>query len=301
MLDIKYIKEHPDDVINRLAAKGKDAAEDIAEIIRLDGERRALIVETEGLKAEQNKTTKLIPQYKKEGKDVAPIFAEMKELASRAKSNDEKLKQIETEYMNLMLGLPNLPDPDLKPGEKENNEPLRYFGEPHKFDFEPKNHVDLCTELGLIDYKRGVKLSGAGFWIDSGMGARLEWALLNFFIDTHLKNGFELYNLINEKTYKVLSLTKMTNFRGVYAGQFIVARIFEFEGEYYVIEISSVLSHSQKEEAYRYAVMKLVHTPRMLYYDNPEKEEEVKKTIKEMQKNAAFLSEKPKARYAASL
>ena len=156
MLDIKYIKEHPDDVVKRLAAKGKDAADDIAEIIRLDGERRALIVETEALKAEQNKTTKLIPQYKKEGKDVAPIFAEMKELAGRAKANDEKLKQIETEYTNLMLGLPNLPDPDLKPGEKENNEPLRYFGEPHKFDFEPKNHVDLCTDLGLIDYKRGV-------------------------------------------------------------------------------------------------------------------------------------------------
>ena len=210
MIDIKYIKEHPDDVIKRLAAKGKDAAEDIAEIIRLDGERRALIVETEALKAEQNKTTKLIPQYKKEGKDVAPIFAEMKELASRAKSNDDKLKQIETEYMNLMLGLPNLPDPDLKPGEKENNEPLRYFGEPHKFDFEPKNHVDLCTELGLIDYKRGVKLSGAGFWIYSGMGARLEWALLNFFIDTHLKNGFELMLVPHMLSYEC----------GLTAGQF---------------------------------------------------------------------------------
>lgn len=103
-----------------------------------------------------------------------------------------------------------------------------------------------------------------------------------FEIKKILKNGFELYNLINEKVYKVFSLTKMTNFRGVYAGQFIVARIFEFSGEYYVIEISSVLSHSQKEEAYRYAVMKLVQTPRMLYYDNPEKEEEIKSTIAEM-------------------
>ena len=103
-----------------------------------------------------------------------------------------------------------------------------------------------------------------------------------FEIKKILKNGFELYNLINEKAYKVLSLTKMTNFRGVYAGQYIVARIFEFGGEYYVIEISSVLSHSQKEEAYRYAVMKLVQTPRMLYYDNPEKEEEIKSTIAEM-------------------
>ena len=103
-----------------------------------------------------------------------------------------------------------------------------------------------------------------------------------FEIKKILKNGFELYNLINEKAYKALSLTKMTNFRGVYAGQYIVARIFEFGGEYYVIEISSVLSHSQKEEAYRYAVMKLVQTPRMLYYDNPEKEEDIKSTIAEM-------------------
>ena len=103
-----------------------------------------------------------------------------------------------------------------------------------------------------------------------------------FEIKKILKNGFELYNLINEKTYTVLSLTKMTNFRGIYAGQYITARIFELDGDYYVIEISSVLSHSQKEEAYRYAVMKLVHSPRMLYFDNPEKEEEIKKTISEM-------------------
>ena len=97
-----------------------------------------------------------------------------------------------------------------------------------------------------------------------------------------LKNGFELLNLINEKIYTVLSLTKMTSFRGVYAGQYIAARIFEFRGEYYVIEISSVLSHSQKEEAMRYAVMKLVQNPRLLYLDNPEKEEEIKTTISEM-------------------
>ena len=100
-----------------------------------------------------------------------------------------------------------------------------------------------------------------------------------FEIKKILKNGFELYNLINEKTYTVLSLTKMTNFRGIYAGQYITARIFELDGEYYVIEISSVLSHSQKEEAYRYAVMKLVHSPKMLYTDNPDKEQEIKDTI----------------------
>ena len=192
MLDIKYIKENPEEVIERLAKKGKDAREEIEAILALDAERRALISATEAIKAEQNKTNKLIPQYKKEGRDVSEIFAKMKEMGAQVKADEEKLKEVETKFNTLMLGLPNLPDTDLLPGGKENNQPLRYFGEPKQFDFEPKNHVDLCTDLGLIDYKRGAKLSGAGFWIYSGVGARLEWALLNYFIDTHIKNGFEL-------------------------------------------------------------------------------------------------------------
>lgn len=105
-----------------------------------------------------------------------------------------------------------------------------------------------------------------------------------FEIKKILKNGFELYNLINEKTYKVLSLAKMTSFRGVYAGQYITARIIELDGEYYIIEISAILSHSQKAEAMRYAVMKLVQNPRLLYSDNPEKEEVIKSTISDMYK-----------------
>ncbi len=192
MLDIKYIKENPEEVIDRLAKKGKNAKEEIELILKLDTERRTLISEVEALKAEQNKTNKLIPQYKKEGKDTASIFAAMKEMGAKVKADDEKLKEIETQLTSLMLGLPNLPDFDLKPGGKENNEPLRYYGEPRRFDFEPKNHVDLCTDLGLIDYKRGAKLSGNGFWIYSGIGARLEWALLNYFLDFHIGNGYQL-------------------------------------------------------------------------------------------------------------
>ncbi len=192
MLDINYIKEKPDEVIERLAKKGKDAKEEIAKILELDAKRRSLIAETEAYKAEQNKLSKMIPQYKKEGKDPSPVFEKSKELSAKSKANDEVLKEVETQLASVMLGLPNLPDPDLKPGGKENNEPLRYYGEPHKFDFEPKNHVDICTDLGLIDYKRGAKLSGAGFWIYRGMGARLEWALLNYFIDTHIADGYEL-------------------------------------------------------------------------------------------------------------
>lgn len=97
-----------------------------------------------------------------------------------------------------------------------------------------------------------------------------------------LKNGFELYNMVNERTYTVLSLTKMSNFRGIYAGQYITARIFEFRDEFYMIEISNILSHSQKSDAMRYAVMSLVQNPRLLYKDNPDKEKEIKQTINEM-------------------
>ena len=97
MLDIKYINENPTEVIERLALKGKDAKEDIEKIIALDAERRAIISETEAMKAEQNKTSKLIPQYKKEGKDTSEIFARMKELSDTAKANDEKIKTVEAE------------------------------------------------------------------------------------------------------------------------------------------------------------------------------------------------------------
>ena len=221
MLDIKYIKENPEEVIARLAKKGKEAREDIEKIIELDAKRRALIAETEALKAEQNKITKTIPALKKEGKDTAPIFAEMKEMSAKAKANDDMLKEVETQFTSLMLGLPNLPDPDLKAGGKENNEPLRYYGEPHHFDFEPKNHVDLCTDLGLIDYKRGTKLSGAGFWVYRGMGARLEWALLNYFIETHLGDGYELVLVPHMLGYEC----------GLTAGQFQ-----KFQDEVYWLE-----------------------------------------------------------------
>ena len=192
MLDIKRIKEDPEKVKAGLRAKEVDCDQEVDRILELDKVRRDTIFATEQMKAEQNKVSKTIPQLKKSGEDTAPVFQRMGELKTQIAANDEKLRSIEGEYRTLMLSLPNLPDDDLKPGGKENNEPLRYFGEPHKFDFEPKHHVDLCTDLGLIDYQRGVKLSGNGFWIYRGMGARLEWALLNYFIDTHIGDGYEL-------------------------------------------------------------------------------------------------------------
>ena len=191
MLDIKVIRDDPQRVKTLLKYKEVDCDAAIDQILALDGKRRELIAATESAKAEQNRDSKKIPQMKKNGEDPAPVFARMNELKEAIRSYDAQLRETEAAYNTLMLGLPNLPDPDLKPGGKENNEPIRYFGEPHHFDFAPKHHVDLCTDLGLIDYERGAKLAGSGFWIYSGIGAQLEWALLNYFIDTHIADGYQ--------------------------------------------------------------------------------------------------------------
>ena len=191
MLDIKRIRENPEGVKAGLRAKEVDCDAIVDRIIELDDQRKALITSTEERKARQNKVSKEIPQLKKAGQDVSAVFAEMAELKNGIAEDAQKLDAVLAEYRTLMLSLPNLPDADLKPGGKENNEPLRYVGEPAKFDFAPQHHVDLCTGLGLIDYERGVKLAGAGNWMYTGMGARLEWALLNYFIDTHTADGYD--------------------------------------------------------------------------------------------------------------
>ena len=221
MLDIKRMKENPDGVKAGLKAKEVDCDELIDRILELDQQRRSIIAENEARKAEQNKVSKEIPMKKKAGEDVAPIFARMAELKAQIAADDETLRTVEAEYRVKMLSLPNLPDPDLKPGGKENNEPLRYYGEPHKFDFAPKHHVDLCTDLGLIDYERGAKLAGTGFWIYKGLGAQLEWALLNYFMECHLKDGYEMVILPHMLEYKC----------GETAGQFP-----KFADEVYKIE-----------------------------------------------------------------
>ena len=210
MIDIKVIRENPEEVKRRLLNKQIDCSDTVDKILSLDVSRRELIAKTEACKAEQNKISKQIPKLKKEGQDVAALIAEMNTLKETIKASDTQLKSIESEYTGLLIGLPNLPDEDLRPGGKENNEPIRYFGEKHTFDFEPKNHVDLCTQLGLIDYVRGAKLSGNGFWVYRGVGAQLEWALLNYFIQTHLGDGYELVFVPHMLSYEC----------GLTAGQF---------------------------------------------------------------------------------
>ena len=189
MLDIKLIIENTEYVKNALLKKGYDV--DFTEIIAKDAERRKLLFEIESLKAERNRVSAEIPKLKKEGKPVEPIFAQMREIGDRITQGDAKINALSEEIFEFIACLPNLPDDDLLAGEKENNKVVKINGEVPTFDFKIKNHVDLCTNLGIIDYERGVKLSGNGFWAYRGDGARLEWALLNFFIEEHLNDGYE--------------------------------------------------------------------------------------------------------------
>ena len=205
MLDIKKIKENPDLVKAGLKAKEVDCDAIIDKILELDVQVRGLKTSTETKTAQKNKLAKengkLFGQKKgaeKKGEDTSALEAQIAANMAESVKIDEsiaeekkQLKELDEELYTALLSLPNLPDADLLPGGKENNEPLRYIGEKHNFDFEPKHHVDLCQDLGLIDYERGVKLAGAGNWMYTGMGARLEWALLNYFIDTHTADGYD--------------------------------------------------------------------------------------------------------------
>ena len=205
MLDIRKIKENPDAVKAGLKAKEVDCDAVVDSILVLDEQIRALKTTTETKTAEKNKLAKengkLFGQKKgaeKKGEDTSALDAQIAANSAKSVALDKeieddaaKLKTLSDEFRVAMLSLPNLPDEDLLPGGKENNQPLRYIGEKPAFDFEPKHHVDLCEGLGLIDYTRGVKLAGAGNWMYTGMGARLEWALLNYFIDTHTADGYD--------------------------------------------------------------------------------------------------------------
>ncbi|MCL2538950.1 MAG: serine--tRNA ligase, partial [Oscillospiraceae bacterium] len=193
MLDIKKIREEPDEIIRRMHKRVEGGHADIiGEIVRLDTERRVLLPKIDGMKAQRNSVSKGIPQIKREGGDVEAVAAEMRELGESIDALSKEVAGIESQLNDAMLSLPNLPDDDLPAGDAKSNIELRVFGEKSQFSFDAKGHIELCEALELIDYKRGVKLGGNGSWLYRGDGARLEWALLNFFINEHVIGGYEL-------------------------------------------------------------------------------------------------------------
>ena len=188
MLDIQRIRNNPEEV--RLALQKRLYEVDFTELLSWDQKRRSIISGSEELKAKKNRVSSQIPVLKKQGRDVSAIVAEMKDISDKVKQMDEELRDIEEKITNFLAALPNIPADDVVAGGKEKNQTVRVFGKKPEFSFEPKNHVDLVNDLGLIDYERGVKIGGNGFWVYTGDGAILEWALLNYFIEEHLKDGY---------------------------------------------------------------------------------------------------------------
>lgn len=186
MLDIKDIRQNPEDIKNRLNTRNGDYTKDIDEILALDKKRREIISEVEEMKARQNKVSKQIGQFKKEGKDCTEIFKEMKVLSTDIKERDSELSNIETELRNKLLIIPNLPNESVPVGEsEEDNVEIRRWGEPRTFDFEIKPHWDLGKDLDILDFERAAKLAGARFSMFKGKGAQLERALINFMLAQH--------------------------------------------------------------------------------------------------------------------
>ena len=189
MLDIKRIRKETEAVTEALLKRMDQV--DFTELFQWDDRRKEIILEVEELKAKRNKVSKEIPTLARNGEDVTPLKEEMKKIGEDIKEMDGELKELQDKINYFLATLPNIPDDDVLPGGKENNQVLRVWGDMPKFEYTPKNHVDLVTDLKLIDYERGVKLGGNGFWLYKGDGALLEWALLNFFVEEHTRDGYE--------------------------------------------------------------------------------------------------------------
>ena len=191
MLDIKRIKENPEEAKARLATRQKNYDAEIDRLMALDVERRALIADTEAKKAEQNRISKTIPQLKKEGKDVAPIFAEMKTLSETIKTDAERLSAVDTEIEAILLSIPNIPNATIPVGKDDSeNKELRRWGTPRDFGFDPKAHWDLGKDLGILDPDTAAKVTGTRFHFYRGLGSRLERAVINYYLDTHTEHGY---------------------------------------------------------------------------------------------------------------
>lgn len=191
MLDIKRIRENPEAVKAAMKSRNKDMDALIDGIIETDVKRRELTVKADGMKSEQNAASKEIPRIKKEGGDVSAIMARMNALKEQIKEIDAELSALEDKQKAILLEIPNIPHESVPKGASDaDNLEIRRFGEPRDFGFEPKPHWELGEALGILDPETAAKVTGTRFHFYKGLGARLERAITNFFLDTHTANGY---------------------------------------------------------------------------------------------------------------
>jgi seryl-tRNA synthetase len=191
MLDAKYIREHIDEVRERLSRRGQNLSLD--QFVLIDSERRKAIQEWERLRALQKKVSDEVSKRKREGTDASELISEMKKVSQEVKDLDRVVEEKERALQEFLLVIPNLPHPSVPKGtDSSENEEVRRWGEIPKFDFKPKPHWDIGEELGILDFKNGAKIAGARFTLYWDLGAKLERALINFMLDLHTReHGYQ--------------------------------------------------------------------------------------------------------------
>ncbi len=191
MLDIKVIRENPEKINELLKRRNPDLSVD--EILKIDEQRRKIQFELDNLRATRKSESNKIGLMKKQGVDTTEIQAEIRKLGEDAKNLEEKLNELDVQQKDTLLRIPNTPDENIPIGKDDSaNVEIKRWGEPTKFDFEYKAHWDLCPELGMLDFERGVKLAHTRFTLYRNLGAKLERAIINFFLDTHTQTrGYE--------------------------------------------------------------------------------------------------------------
>lgn len=192
MIDIKRIVEEREIVEEALLKRMSKDDLHLDEIVELYEKKRELLKEFESKRAEQNSFNSKMASTPKGSDEFNSLVSKLKELSSQVKETEEKLNDVEEDLVEMLEVLPNIPDEDVQAGDKESNQVIKSVGEKPSFNFEIKDHVQLGKELKLFDFERATKLSGNNFSMYTGMGARLEWALLNYFIDEHIKDGYEM-------------------------------------------------------------------------------------------------------------
>ena len=189
MIDINKIRNNKEEVEKALLKRMDNI--NLDEVLEWDKEKRRIGALTDEYKAQKRKVSDIIPQMKKEGKNIEETVAKMKELGNKIDEGMIKYNELDEKIFEFLASLPNIPAEDVLPGGKENNQVLTTYLDKPTFNFEINPHYEILEEKKMIDYDRGIKLGGNKSWIYTGIGARLEWALINYFIDTHIKNGFQ--------------------------------------------------------------------------------------------------------------
>jgi seryl-tRNA synthetase len=191
MLDTKLIRTEPERVEAKLQARQLSGALD--GFLAMDRQRREILAEVEELKKFRNESSQQVGKMKKAGEDASALMAQVQEVGQKIKTLDEELKKVEAEIEKTLLNIPNLPHDSVPIGaDEKSNVEIRRWGEPPVFDFEPRAHWDIGPYLNILDFERAAKLSGARFTVYRGLGARLERAIINFFLDTHTQmHGYQ--------------------------------------------------------------------------------------------------------------